>query len=277
MKDKISWEEAVEWLRSPEGNPQIAVDAYLENDLIKNVERFRLSKEYEETIKLLERYSDNPKPTLLDIGAGNGISSIAFALVGYQVTALEPYPSNSVGSGAIRWLVKHYKLSNVSVVQAFGENLPFDKQTFDVVYGRQVMHHAHNLQKFVAEIHRVLRKKGLLITVRDHVIKNEADKQIFLNRHPLHHLYGGENAFKLEDYTNAITSTGLNIKMVIGPSASPINYEPWNNDRISQLLSKKLGKWAGDISILSGLTWVLLKIRLDKMPGKLFSFVAIKE
>ncbi len=277
MKDKMSWDEAVEWLRSPLGNPQIAADAYLEKDLVRNIERFRISKEYTETINLLKSYCNNTRPTLLDIGAGNGISSIAFALEGYQVTSLEPYPSESVGSGAIRWLVEHYKLSNVLVVEAFGENLPFDKQAFDIVYGRQVMHHAHDLNKFIAETARVLKQGGMLFTVRDHVIRNGTDKQRFLEKHPLHHLYGGENAFKIEEYCDAITLAGLKIKKMISPSESPINYEPWNKEKVKKILEKRLGNSIGGIMLFTSIAWSLLKIRLDRMPGKMYSFIAIKE
>lgn len=276
MKDKMSWDEAVEWLRSPLGNTQIAADAYLEKDLVKNIERFRQSNEYIHTINLLKLYCNESRPTLLDIGAGNGISSIAFALEGYQVSSLEPYPSNSVGSGAIRWLVEYYKLSNVTVIEAFGENLPFDNETFDIVYGRQVMHHAHDLKKFIAETARVLKQGGTLITIRDHVVKDENDKQRFLKKHPLHHLYGGENAFRIEEYSDAITSAGLKIEKMITPSESPINYEPWSKTRVKEILEKRFGNVVGRITFLAPLAWSLLKIRLDRMPGKLYSFIAIK-
>ena len=277
MKDEMSWDEAVDWLRSPLGNPQIASDAYLDKDLVKNIERFRKSNEYIETINSLKLYCTNNYPTLLDIGAGNGISSIAFALEGFKVTSLEPYPSDSVGSGAIRWLVNYYKLTNVIVVEAFGENLPFNNQVFDIVYGRQVMHHAHDLKKFIAETARVLKQGGVLITVRDHVIKDENDKQRFLKKHPLHHLYGGENAFRIEEYSGAITVAGLKIKKTMSPSESPINLEPWNKVKVTETLKKQLGNLIGGIPLFTSIAWSLLKIRFDRMPGKLYSFIAIKE
>lgn len=273
---KMTWDDAVEWLRSPLGSPQLASDAYLDRDLVNNIEKFRKSKEYIETVNLLKLYCKNTCPTLLDIGAGNGISSIAFALDGYQVTSLEPYKSDSIGAGAIRWLADYYKLSNVTVVETFAETLPFDDNSFDIVYGRQVMHHAYDLNLFVSQSYRVLKKGGIFMTTRDHVIKNEVDKQAFLDRHPLHKLYGGENAFRIEEYKNAMLKSGFEIKNIIGPSDSPINYDPWNKQRLKDLVTSKIGNFLGNNTLVINLAWRINLIRLNKIAGRVYSFICIK-
>ncbi|WP_435352554.1 class I SAM-dependent methyltransferase [Emticicia sp. SJ17W-69] len=271
----MTWEETVIHFRSQPENKQITRDAYLEEDLIQNIERFRNSEEWSETIKELQPFVKKSFIKILDIGAGNGISSLAFALAGYDVVALEPDKSNTVGSGAIKFLTSHYNLKNITVVEAFGESLPFDDESFDIVYGRQVMHHAYNLNKFVKEAARVLKKDGILMTVRDHVIKDETDKKSFLQRHPLHKYYGGENAFLFNEYKEAIEQSNLAIKKILTPSQSAINFSPWNKEKIANIISNKLGK-AFNNSLTVNLLWVVNKYRLESLPGKLYSFIAIK-
>ena len=273
----MTWEETVIHFRAQPKNKQISRDAYLEEDLIQNIERFKNSEEWAETFKEISSFIPNKKSIkVLDIGAGNGISSLAFTLSGYEVTALEPDMSNTVGSGAIKFLASYYKLNNITIIEAFGENLPFEDGSFDIVYGRQVMHHAHHLNNFVKEAARVLKKGGILMTVRDHVIKGEKDKERFLKSHPLHKYYGGENAFLFREYEEAILKANLIIKKILSPSQSPINYSPWNKKRVSEFITNKFGK-AFCNSITVNLLWKINQYRLETLPGKLYSFIALKE
>ena len=71
------------------------------------------------------------------------------------------------------------------------------------------MHHAQDLNKFIKESARVLKRGGHLFTIRDHVIFNESDKEWFFQNHPLHKFYGGENAYTAEEYRNAFQQAGL--------------------------------------------------------------------
>ena len=275
--NKMTWEETVIHFRSQPQNKQIVRDSYLEEDLVNNIERFRNSEEWNATMKELAPFlSGNKIYKVLDIGAGNGISTLAFALNGFEVTSLEPDTSDTVGSGAIKYLSSHYQIENIDIVEAFGENLPFEDEKFDIVYGRQVMHHAHHLSNFLKEASRVLKKGGILMTVRDHVIKDENDKEKFFKKHPLHKYYGGENAFSFNEYRNAIINAKLSIKKIISPSESAINYSPWNKERVSYLISNKLWKIFNH-SLIVDLFWEFNKYRLESLPGKLYSFIAIKE
>src|SRR6202040_1201267 len=123
-----------------------------------------------------------------------GISSYALARDGWRVTALEPDPSDVVGAGAIEQLAAVSNLP-IEVVRDWGETLPFADATFDLVYGRQVLHHARDLRTLCAEMGRVLKSGGTFLATREHVIFRDADLAVFLAEHPLHRLYGGENAY----------------------------------------------------------------------------------
>src|SRR6218665_2767101 len=197
----MNWEETIRYIRTQPEYKQLVEWAYFEEDLALNVERFRQSEEYKETKKLIGRYVElTPGKKLLDIGSGNGITSVAFALDGISVDSVEPDPSKTIGAGAIRELKDHYSLEALNVYEGFAEELKFPAATYDIVYSRQCMHHAYDLGRFINECTRVLKPGGLLITIRDHVIYDEADKKWFLEHHPLQKFYGGENAFTAAEY-----------------------------------------------------------------------------
>jgi ubiquinone/menaquinone biosynthesis C-methylase UbiE len=271
----MNWHETIAFIQKESSLENIVAEAYLCADLKSNVEAFKKSGEFKETLNLLFSLNIVKGGSLLDVGAGNGISSIAFALEGFTVTALEPDVSDTVGAGAIRKLKELYNLPNLDIVSSFCEEMPFADNCFDIVYARQCMHHAYNLQQFAKSIYRVVKPGGILLTARDHVVSNESDKQAFLKRHPLHKFYGGENAFTLEEYNNAITNAGFKLKKTFGPTASVINYSPWSISRLKAILKQKLGAWAVN-SLFIKLGWMLVNYRLSKMPGRLYTFAAEK-
>jgi SAM-dependent methyltransferase len=272
----MTWHETIEYIQKTPAYAEIVANTYILPDLKANVERFRASAEFRETLHLINQYADFYQPLILDIGAGNGIASVAFALEGFSVVALEPDPSNVVGSGAIKELLRIHGLSGVKIVEAYGEKLPFEDGHFDIVYGRQVMHHAHNLPQFVSEAARVLKSNGIFITARDHVIKNARDKQKFLQKHPLHSFYGGENAFRLAEYRSAFLDASLTIVAELSPSMSAINYDPWTKKRLADIISQKLGRTFALQNWIIALAWQMLMIRQEHLPGKLYSFITRK-
>ncbi|MGQ0829480.1 MAG: class I SAM-dependent methyltransferase, partial [Bacteroidota bacterium] len=226
------------------------------------------------------------------IGSGNGISALAFALHGIHVDAIEPDLSETIGTGAIKKLKEHYQLYNLNVHQAFAEELNFPDNNFDIVYTRQCMHHAHDLQQFLKECSRVLKKGGILITVRDHVVHNETDKKWFLENHPLQRFYGGENAFSFNEYKSAMTMAGLKIEQVLKHFDNVINYFPLSRYEKEQseektrklaqsIIKKKLGP-LNNIGILRNIAARYVERKLGKVydenqvPGRMYTFLASK-
>jgi len=269
VPDKITWEEAVRWYCCQPGNEQAVLDNYFDDNVVDAAQRFSRSREFMETLALL------PAPRngrLLEIGAGRGIASYAFAVNGYMVTAMEPDPSNFVGAGAIRKLAQETTI-NISVIENVGELLPFDDACFDIVYVRQALHHAKDLYKFTSEIARVLTNNGLFIAAREHVIDHESDLTAFLDSHPLHHRYGGENAYTLNQYVHAINTGGLKLKRSIATFNSDINLYPSSQNELlihfSQNFGFRLPLFFHNLlfSYYSATT---------KAPGRLYTFLAIK-
>jgi ubiquinone/menaquinone biosynthesis C-methylase UbiE len=272
----MKWEDAVKQWRNTPGSTQDILDNYFEEDIIASAKRFSESGEFKAVWSFVPTHAS----TLLDIGAGRGIASYAFAKNGLQVTALEPDPSNDVGAGAIRTIAAKTNL-NINTVESFGEQLPFDTNTFDVVYARQVLHHAADLNQFCAEVFRVLKPGGFFIATREHVITTKHDLQKFLDKHPLHKLYGGEHAFTLQEYTGAITQAGMKLIKVLHPYASEINYAPVSTAdlrqrfiiSLSQFTGKSIAKKVINNSTLFN-TICSLKSKFYNEPGRLYSFIA---
>lgn len=288
----MTWHETIEYIRKQPEYAQLVEWAYFDADLVLNVERFGKGEEFRETLKMIKELAPTAK-SILEIGAGNGIASINLALAGYQVTVVEPDESATVGAGAIRSLIDHYGLKDMTVFQSYAEEIGFEDGSFDIVYIRQAMHHAYDLQKFIAESARVIKKGGFLFTIRDHVIFNEEDKKWFLEMHPLHKFYGGENAFKPEEYKTAMQQAGLTILKELKFYDNVINYFPMNIANADTVMAERDRKLKEalrkKISFLAELPFVLDLYKLKngakrteetpderKMPGRMYSYIAQK-
>jgi ubiquinone/menaquinone biosynthesis C-methylase UbiE len=281
MKDELmTWEQAVQWLRDQPDQQELVKECYYDDPLSLVAERFTQSEEWQAVIEIL---GSHLPAKVLDLGAGRGISSYAFAKAGCEVIALEPDPSNLVGAGAIRQLFASSNLQ-IEIAEEFAETLPFADCTFDIVYGRAVLHHARELPRFCQELARVLKKDGVLLATREHVISKKSDLPQFLDAHALHNLYGGENAYLVKEYLNAIQAAGLEITRVIEPFDSVINYAPMTvkdfkrqiRARLSRVTSAKLAEAIAELESCQELyKWLLSKT--SNTPGRLYSFLAVKK
>ena len=288
----MNWEETIKFIRTKPEYADLVEKAYFEEDLRLNVERFKSSEEFIETLRVLKENLPQAK-TILDIGSGNGISAIAFALAGYEVTVSEPDPSDTIGAGAVRALKVIYNIENLDVYQEFAENIKFDGKVFDVVYVRQAMHHAYNLPEFVKNLAGLLRPGGMLFTVRDHVIFDARDKEWFLENHPLHKFYGGENAFTPAEYETAMKNAGLTIVQSWKHFDSVINYFPMTKAEYHATPLKAEKELeailAGRVGVLARLpfvkSWYKRRLGFDvnkffnerNIPGRMYSYLAQKK
>lgn len=275
-----SWESAVRWLRDQPDRQELVRAAFYDDPLDRAAERYFLSTEWEAVRDLLPV----GRGAALDIGAGRGIASYALAREGFAVTALEPDPSTLVGAGAIRALAQASALP-IAVVEDFSERLPFADASFDVVFARAVLHHARNLPAACREVFRVLRPGGRFLAVREHVISRRSDLPAFLDAHPLHHLYGGEHAYLLDEYRAALALAGFDVGATLAPLLSPINYFPLSRDGLRRELCARAGRVPAGAALLGKVlaherTFDLaLKVvaRFDHRPGRLYSFVCDKK
>lgn len=273
-----TWEQAVLWLRSQPDQQDLVQAAYYDDPLLMASERYWRSEEWQAVRSLLP---DRPG-TALDVGAGRGIASFALAKEGFAVTALEPDPSAVVGAAAIRSLMREAQLP-VTVTQEYSERLPFDDNSFDLVFARAVLHHTRDIKAACREFHRVLRPGGHLVAIREHVISRHEDLGAFLALHPLHRLYGGENAFLLDEYREALRQAAFGSIQCIAPLQSPVNYAPHTQRAIRREFALKAGPGPlhRPLHALLQFDWVWqglqpLLERIDHRPGRHYSFVCRK-
>lgn len=282
MNDKLlTYEEAVQWLKTHPAQQTLVYHCYYDDPLESAAERFSNSEEWKAIKYLLRKHLPGK---VLDVGAGRGIASYAFAQAGCSVTALEPDPSSLIGAKAIQALVDKTNLP-IEIFQEYGETLPFQDNYFDVVFARAVLHHAQDLNKLCQEAARVLRRGGVFFATREHVISSKEDLQLFLDFHALHFLYGGENAYLLQEYTDAISSAGLKIQKVMGHYESVLNYAPMTQQEFQAMntsmltrrhLGNRLSRWLASKQFVQQLYGWYLSHKLDT-PGRHYSFLAFKK
>ncbi len=282
MSDKTpnyghSWEEAVEWLRAKPDWDWVARDGYFDDPLLGAAERYAASEEWQTVLQ----WAGDRRGTALDVGAGRGIATYALAKNGFQVTALEPDPSNLVGAGAIKALMAEAGLPFTLETQV-GDPLPFADESFDFIFARAVLHHVPDMRAAMVQFARILKPGGRFIAVRDHVIDGPDDLDAFFKVHALHHLYGGENAFPAAVYADAIRASGLRLNRICNPLETPVNYGPKSQRELASDIAARLpgplrpiGRaMLGNAAV--GPDLLALLGRFDRRPGRHYSFIATK-
>lgn len=273
-------DEAIRALRAQPEFAELVRDAYLGPNVADSVERFVASGEFRAVRKLLG--SRIQGATVVDLGAGIGMASEAFHRAGaVRVIAIEPDPSDEVGRAAMARAGV-----TAEIVDGVGEALPLADSSVDVVYCRQVLHHALDLKLLAREVARVLRPGGAFLAVREHVISGPGELSQFLDSHPVHRLAGGENAEMLSTYLDALTDAGLRLHRVIGPWDSVINAFPTvrTDDEIPALartlsvaaLSRRFGRVGRMASFMPGVLPLVWRRIQPAGPGRLYSFLALR-
>lgn len=273
---KLSTEEAVLRLRADPARAGLVRDSYLGADVLEAARRFAASAEFVESCHLAGGV--RPGMRVLDVGAGRGVASYAFACLGARVVALEPDPSPVVGQGSIRELPGAL---DIDVVGAYSEALPLRDASFDLVYARQVLHHTRDLPLALRECARVLRPGGRFLATREHVVDDEAQLAEFLAAHPVHQLAGGENAYSLPAYRGAVAAV-LRPTAVLGPWESIVNAFPEVSSeeemrgRGQRWLEWKYGRPLGMLLGRLPACQAHAVRKLSRHAGRLFTFAAVK-
>lgn len=100
-----------------------------------------------------------PNGKLLEIGCSMGTDLIQLARQGMNVNGVD------LTDEGIKLAKQRFELYEIPANLQVGdaENLPFDENTFDVVYSFGVLHHTPDTQKSINEVHRVLKNDGLAV------------------------------------------------------------------------------------------------------------------
>ena len=282
-----TWEEIILEIRNNKNFDIIVKNSYLSENLVENIERYSKSDEFFEIKRyLINKGLDINKIRILDVGSGNGISAISFAINGASVVVCEPDNSSTVGINAIKYLSGVYKVDNlIEIHTCYFEELNVNKE-FDLIFIRQAMHHAIDLNKFLNKASILLKKGGMLMTIRDHVLNDESLLEDFLEKHALHKYYGGEFAYTKIEYLNTMKANGFKNISCIEYYDSVINYFPKTKNEIEEKKIEKLSLFNNKLKRIFGFKSYLISNQLMKLfpslqkykypNGRMISFIAIK-
>ena len=253
---------------------------YYDNDLLLAARRFYHSEEFRAVIEIARPRNSIPPYQILDLGGGNGVSSISWFWAGHNPVLVEPDCDEIVGIGALKKGSITGGLK-IRVCRALGQRLPFAEKYFDIVYLRQVLHHIADLETVCSELRRVLKPGGLIIATREHVISNAGELISFLDNHPVHRFTGGEHAYRIRDYRSAIRKAGFKHIRILGSWATVINYYPTIKEEFAlkcyQILQRLFNQTIAR-SLLqkeSVLTFLGRCFSIwDRTPGRMYSFIA---
>lgn len=151
------------WQRYPCGDMQVGGIQRYRNDyeaFFKEYDNFRYSKE-SHIIRCLDKINFKNRDTL-EIGLGQGADSEQIIRRGAIWSGID-LTNESVERVKVRFALR--ELPYKELKQGSVLDLPFDNNSFDIVFSHGVLHHVPNINKAQNEIHRVLKPAGELIVM----------------------------------------------------------------------------------------------------------------
>lgn len=108
------------------------------------------------TIKDIYSFIKTPTPVVLDLGCGTGISTQQMVKRGSKIFGCDVDD---------QMIANAKKDKSITYVRGSAENLPFPKDTFDIIT-MFTSFHWFTIKKALKEIHRVLKPKGIVCIVQ---------------------------------------------------------------------------------------------------------------
>lgn len=95
--------------------------------------------------------------TVLDAACGSGYGTAILAQRAYRVVGID------ISKEAVAYCKQYYQSDNTQFVNMDCTNLAFPKESFDLIVSFETLEHVKKVERFVQELHRVLKPDGQLI------------------------------------------------------------------------------------------------------------------
>ena len=214
--------------------------------------------------KLLEMATVTGEEELLDVATGGGHTANAFASCVKKVTALDLTPEMLVA--AQKYILGNGH-QNVEFKVGDAEILPFPDGVFDIVTCRIAPQHFPDVNKFVEEVHRVLKPSGQFL-LDDNVVPEEEDYDLFYNTIEKWRDYSHFRAWKKSEWLRMLEISGFEI-FEWHHFEKTFHYEPWcNRMNLPEDEKDKLTQF-----ILSASPKVKEKFKITIRDNQIISFV----
>ena len=140
-------------------NPELK--SLVQSQFTANAEHYATSQihaEGESLMRLVGLVQPRAEWRALDVATGTGHTAMAFAPLVSEVVATDMTPRMlEVAAG----LAQKRGIGNIAFHEADAEKLPFADGSFDLVTCRIAPHHFADVPRFVAEVKRVLKPRGI--------------------------------------------------------------------------------------------------------------------
>ncbi|MEH7307730.1 class I SAM-dependent methyltransferase [Neobacillus drentensis] len=183
-----------------------------------------IHKDGEDLQKLIQMTTINGHEELLDVATGGGHTANAFARLVKKVTALDLTPEML---NAAKNFIQGNGYQNVEFKIGDAENLPFSDGLFDIVTCRIAPHHFPHVNKFVEEVHRVLKPSGQFL-LDDNMVPEEDDYDLFYNSIEKCRDYSHFRAWKKSEWLRMLEFNGFEI-YELHRFEKTFKYESWCN------------------------------------------------
>ncbi len=181
-------------------------------------------------------YEEFKGKKVLEIGCGQATMASNWSKNGTDITAVDLNPTS------VELAKKRFELYNLKgqVLQADGNSLEFEDETFDYVYSWGVLHHSPNLEKSIAELFRVLKpggKFGVMLyhreSIREWYIVNYLEgfmhnESQFLNNLELNSRYGDGEREEGNPHTWPVTKNEM--RELFGSYSNNLNIDVLGTD-----------------------------------------------
>lgn len=140
-----------------------------------NFDSYISSNDKQEFIKeTIDSLNLKKKYKVLEAAAGTGVCSRLIAPFVSSVTALD-ISIDMLQKG--KEIAKYEKIENINFVESSIIEMPFDDESFDIVFTRLSLHHFTYVKETLSELKRVLKKDGKIVII-DIVAASKSEREI---------------------------------------------------------------------------------------------------